>query len=133
MPGFWLRRRALMNQVGFEDPKGDMVYLSSLFLCRINAFHIFLFRGLSFLVTGTRQVASRVIGLIAVSELATCLKVINTAGPETRGIFLKRTKESFLCQHVKPARKEQISRDPLACTGCGVFRPQDQDRIKGRR
>jgi len=80
------------------------------------------FRGLSYWVTGTRQVASREIGLIAVSELATCLKVINTAGPETRGIF-KRIKELFLCQHVKPAQKEQISWDPLACTGCGVFRP----------
>ena len=87
-----------MNQVGFGDPKADMVYLSSLFLCRINAFQISLFRGLFYWVTGTRQVASQEIGLIAVSELATCLKVINTAGPETRGI-IKGIKKLFLCQY----------------------------------
>ena len=121
-----------MNQVGFEDPKGDMVYLSSLFLCRINAFRISLFRGLSYLVTGTRHVASRVIGFIAVSDIAIRLKVVNTAGPETRGI-VKRIKKLYLCQHVKAAQKEQVSRDPLSCIKYEVFRPYDQDRIKGRR
>ena len=111
-----------MNQVGFEDSKGDMVYVSSLFLCRINAFRSSLFRGSSYWVTGTRHVASRVIGFIAVSDIAIRLKVINTAGPETCGI-IKRIKELYLCQHVKATQKEQVSRDPRSCTGYGVFRP----------
>ena len=111
-----------MNQVGFKDSKGDMVYVSFLFLCRINAFRSSLFRGLSYLVIGTRHVASRVIGFIAVSNIAIRLKVINMVGPETCDI-VKIIKKLYLCQHVKAVQKEQVSRDPLSCTGYGVFRP----------
>ena len=95
-----------MNQVGFEDSKGGMVYASSLFLCRINAFRSSLFRGLSYLVTGARRVASRVIGFIAVSDIAIRLKVINTAGPETCGIVKRIKKIIFV-----PACKKQRRRN----------------------